>query len=71
MRVKSYSDLHLEFSKQPPIDVDDADVGLLILAGDIHTKGRGVAGAQNTFTSRMAVSGNHEFHSSVGLWAYA
>lgn len=67
MRVKSYSDLHLEFSKGPPLDVDDADVGLVILAGDIHTKGSSVAWAQNTFTSRMAVSGNHEFYRSVGL----
>lgn len=71
MRVKSYSDLHLKFSKRPPLDVDDADVCLVILAGDIHTKGSSLAWAQNTFTSRMAVSGNHEFHSSVGLWAYA
>lgn len=67
MRVKSYSDLHLELSKGPPLDVDDADADLVILAGDIHTKGRGMAGAQNTFTSRMAVSGNHEFYSLVGL----
>ncbi|MDD0976917.1 metallophosphoesterase [Pseudomonas fontis] len=63
MRVKIYSDLHLEFPSQSPLDLEAGEADLVILAGDVHTKGRGVAWAQSTFTPLVAyVSGNHEFY---------
>jgi predicted phosphodiesterase len=61
MKVYVLSDLHLEFSDfvPPPNDAD-----LVILAGDIHTKCRGVEWANQTFDREVIyVCGNHEFYS--------
>jgi len=61
MKVYVLSDLHLEFSDfvPPPNDAD-----LVILAGDIHTKCRGVEWANRTFEREVIyVCGNHEFYS--------
>lgn len=60
MKVYLLSDLHLEFSEfmPPPNDAD-----LVILAGDIHTKCRGVEWANETFCCEVIyVCGNHEFY---------
>jgi predicted phosphodiesterase len=43
--------------------MEAGEADLVILAGDVHTRGRGVAWAQSTFTSPVAyVTGNHEFY---------
>lgn len=51
LKVRIYSDLHLEIEAPSGFPAgyagDDAD--LVILAGDIHTKGRGVTWAQEKF----------------------
>lgn len=60
MRIHVLSDLHLEFAEYTPA-VTDADV--TILAGDIHTKARGVQWAREVFAGRVLyVPGNHEFY---------
>ncbi|MFG0528989.1 metallophosphoesterase family protein [Pseudomonas sp. yb_2] len=60
MRITVYSDLHLEFVDfQPP--ATEAD--LVILAGDISVRGRGVVWANDTFECPVLyVCGNHEFY---------
>mgnify|MGYP002395882471 CR=1 FL=1 len=63
MRLQILSDLHLEFAPfQPP--PTDADV--VILAGDIHVRERGLEWALETFPSRpvLYVLGNHEYYKS-------
>ncbi|KPZ22346.1 Uncharacterized protein ALO38_01101 [Pseudomonas coronafaciens pv. zizaniae] len=65
LKVRIYSDLHLEIEAPagfPPISAG-GDADLVILAGDIHTKGRGVTWAQEKFGVPVAyVCGNHEFY---------
>lgn len=62
MRIRVLSDLHLEFEDYTPDDVSDCD--LIILAGDIHTKGNGIDWAQKHFADKtvLYVLGNHEFY---------
>lgn len=65
LKVRIYSDLHLEIEALSGFPAgyagDDAD--LVILAGDIHTKGRGVTWAREKFGVPVAyVCGNHEFY---------
>lgn len=65
LKVRIYSDLHLEIDAAPSLiqrnAIDGAD--LVILAGDIHTKGRGVAWAKGMFDVPVIyVCGNHEFY---------
>ncbi len=64
MRVRIYSDLHLEIDPRPAVLEGLAnDVDLVILAGDIHTRSRGVSWAQQNFEVPVAyISGNHEFY---------
>lgn len=65
LRVRIYSDLHIEFGAQSKVDLGSAtnDVDLVILAGDIHTKSRGVTWAQEAFDVPVVyVCGNHEFY---------
>ena len=61
MKLHILSDLHIEFEDFEPPDVD-ADV--VILAGDIHVKGRGLAWAMRAFPDRpvLYVLGNHEYY---------
>ncbi len=60
MRIHLLSDLHNEFSRFEP-EVLDADV--VVLAGDIDLKARGVAWAEKTFSCPVLyVPGNHEFY---------
>lgn len=60
MKLQIYSDLHNEFAvfKAPAVAAD-----LVILAGDIHTKARGVIWAGEAFSCPVIyVCGNHEFY---------
>ncbi|MBB3272780.1 putative phosphodiesterase [Pseudomonas sp. OG7] len=60
MKLLIYSDLHTEFAPfEPP--AHDADV--VILAGDISTRVRGVKWANETFSCPVIYTpGNHEFY---------
>lgn len=60
MKLKIYSDLHNEFARfnPPPSDAD-----VVILAGDIDLKSRGVRWANETFQCPVIyVCGNHEHY---------
>ncbi len=61
MRLHILSDLHLEFERFTPLEVD-ADV--VILAGDIHTGRNGLKWALKNFHDQpvIYVLGNHEFY---------
>ena len=60
MKLQIYSDLHLEFARFDPAP-SDADV--VILAGDIDIKSRGVKWASEVFQcSVIYVCGNHEYY---------
>jgi len=60
MRLHILSDLHLEFADFAPPAVD-ADI--VVLAGDIDIKGRGVDWAKRHFSCPVVmVAGNHEFY---------
>src|SRR5437868_12338059 len=60
MKIQIYSDLHLSFAPFEPA-ITDADV--VILAGDIDIKSRGVAWANDTFQCPVIyVCGNHEYY---------
>lgn len=60
MRIHLISDLHLGFEPYYP---EVLDVDLVILAGDIDIKARGVAWARKTFPGHVLyVPGNHEFY---------
>ncbi|MBS2023631.1 MAG: metallophosphoesterase [Deltaproteobacteria bacterium] len=61
MRIRVFSDLHLEFVpfEPPPVPAD-----VVVLAGDIDVRGRGLEWAQRTFagTPVVYVAGNHEYY---------
>lgn len=60
MKLQIYSDLHLEFARFDPT-LSDADV--VILAGDIDIKSRGVKWANEVFQCPVIyVCGNHEYY---------
>jgi Icc-related predicted phosphoesterase len=61
MKLLVLSDLHLEFE---PICIPDTDADVVILAGDINLKTRGIEWAIKTFpnTPIVAVLGNHEYY---------
>lgn len=60
MKLQIYSDLHREFARFEPA-LSDADV--VILAGDIDIKSRGVAWANDVFQCPVIyVCGNHEYY---------
>lgn len=61
MKLHVLSDLHIEFEDfRPPV----VDADLVVLAGDIHVKGRGLAWARAAFRDRpvLYVLGNHEYY---------
>ena len=63
MRARIYSDLHLEFEQAISSDLTSEDSDVVILAGDIHQKNKGVLWAQKAFSVPVVyVSGNHEFY---------
>lgn len=62
MKISIFSDLHLEFTdfKPPAVQPD-----LVVLAGDISVRSRGVLWANETFDCPVLyVCGNHEFYKS-------
>jgi predicted phosphodiesterase len=60
MRLRIFSDLHLEFA---PFQPSDRDVDVVVLAGDIHLETRGVGWAAETFRRPVVyVPGNHEYY---------
>lgn len=61
MRIQLLSDVHIElYPFQPQV----LPVDLVILAGDIHTKARGIKWAADNFgVPVLYVPGNHEFYS--------
>lgn len=68
MRILVLSDLHLEIRCEhaPTIDISISRPDLIVLAGGIHTDGRGVHWAADAFPSVpvIYVAGNHEFYES-------
>lgn len=63
MKALVISDLHLEIDPAPSLMIESLDVDLVILAGDVHTRSRGVTWAKETFKVPAAyVAGNHEFY---------
>lgn len=60
MRIRLYSDLHLEFGPFDPPSSEDVDV--VILAGDIDVKGRGIPFAKRFPCPVVYVPGNHEYY---------
>jgi predicted phosphodiesterase len=64
MRIRVFSDIHLEFADwEPP--AGDADV--VVIAGDLHPKREGLAWISRHFSSVpvIYVAGNHEFYGGV------
>lgn len=61
MNIQILSDLHLEFG---PMELSDCNADVVVLAGDIHLKTRGVEWALETFKDRpvIMVLGNHEYY---------
>jgi predicted phosphodiesterase len=61
MRVRVFSDLHLEFAawEPPPVQAD-----VVVLAGDIHVGTTGLEWARRSFPDLpiVYVAGNHEFY---------
>ncbi|MFT6901851.1 MAG: Icc-related predicted phosphoesterase [Colwellia sp.] len=58
MKIQILSDIHNEFEIYEP---ETCDADLVILAGDIHTKNRGIEWAQSRFSVPVLyVLGNHE-----------
>ncbi|WP_426178495.1 metallophosphoesterase [Pseudomonas sp. TWRC1-2] len=62
MKLRIYSDLHLEFASYD-MPALDPSIDLVILGGDIDKKCRGVKWANEHFTCPVAyVCGNHEYY---------
>lgn len=62
MKLRIYSDLHNEFHQFDPPALDQS-VDLVILAGDIDKKARGVKWANEAFSCpTVYICGNHEFY---------
>lgn len=60
MRIRIYSDIHLEYAPFAP-PANDAD--LVVLAGDIGNGAAGIAWAKETFrTPVLYLAGNHEYY---------
>lgn len=61
MRLRIFSDLHLEFGT---IDLQPGDEDVVVAAGDVHLGTRGVEWLGATFpgTPVVYVAGNHEFY---------
>jgi predicted phosphodiesterase len=60
MKLRIFSDLHIEFS---PFELASTEADVVILAGDIDIKSRGVSWANDTFQCPVIyVCGNHEYY---------
>jgi Icc-related predicted phosphoesterase len=70
LKILLYSDLHLEFDFAP-FTPPAVECDVVVLAGDIWTKGRGPAWARKAFGDRpvVMVAGNHELY--AGHWTHS
>lgn len=59
MKLLVLSDVHNEFSVLPH---PKTDADMVILAGDIDTKGRGISWASQFEQPVLYVAGNHEYY---------
>ena len=61
MKIYVLSDVHVEFE---PFDPPVIDADIVILAGDIHVKDKGLTWAQEKFSDKpvIYVLGNHEYY---------
>lgn len=61
MKIHVLADLHLEFGAYVPVPVE---VDVVVLAGDIHIKGRAIPFIRNLFPNVpvVYVPGNHEYY---------
>lgn len=61
MKILVFSDLHLEFG---PFTPGECHADVVVLAGDIHLKTRGVEWAIETFKDKpvLMILGNHEYY---------
>ncbi len=61
MKIQILSDIHLEFQE---FHYTDCDCDAVVLAGDIHTKDRGVKWAIQNISNKpvIYILGNHEFY---------
>ena len=60
MKIQLLSDLHIEIYPYQP---EALEVDLVVLAGDIHTDGRGIQWAAETFSAPVLfVPGNHDYY---------
>jgi len=64
MRVQVLSDLHIEFED---LKLEQVDSDVVVLAGDIHVKDKGVSWALRNFKDKpvLYVLGNHEFYGKL------
>lgn len=63
MRIHVLSDLHNEFQ---PFQPSHVEADLIVLAGDIHSKGRAAQWALDTFSGPiLLVAGNHDYYQST------
>jgi predicted phosphodiesterase len=63
MRIHVLSDLHLEFAA---FDLPDVAADVIVLAGDIHTRDRGLAFANQCARCPIIyVAGNHEYYGAA------
>ncbi|MFT3710933.1 MAG: metallophosphoesterase [Archangium sp.] len=63
MRIRLWSDLHLEFGPFEPPSLEGVDV--VVLAGDIDLKGRGIEFAKSLDRPVVYVAGNHEYYGNA------
>jgi len=61
MKIQLLSDLHVEFQDY---DYPETDADVVVLAGDIHTRNRGLEWAKECIKDKVVVYvlGNHEFY---------
>lgn len=62
MRIRPWSDLHLEFA---PFEANAEGSDVIVLAGDIDVKGRGLDFALGLGKPVVYVAGNHEYYGSA------
>lgn len=64
MKIQILSDIHLEFQ---PFNIPNTDADIVVLAGDIHLREKGVAWAIENIPNQpvIYILGNHEYYGSA------
>jgi len=65
LRIRIFSDLHLEMSdRHPPLDFPQAEADVVVLAGDIDNGTAAIDWAEHAFAGKpvIYVPGNHEYY---------